>query len=125
MKDEWLRRAAFPARLTIKPCSNLIEKDQDKQMSTTGFHRLEEGATGYYRIQVKGNLHENWSEWFGGLSIELEDLQDGSKATILQGSIKDQAALRGILVNLLDLNLVLVSIQQIQAPLEAKDVPNE
>jgi hypothetical protein len=73
-----------------------------------------------YQVKVKGHLHEKWVDWFGGLKIESERTPDGSNITVLQGSIKDQAALRGILVKLLDLNLVLISVQQVQASLEEK-----
>jgi len=69
----------------------------------------------FYQIKVKGELHQKWSEWLGGLKIESERQPDGSKITILQGAIQDQAAMRGILIKLLDLNLVLISVQQMPA----------
>ena len=67
----------------------------------------------YYQIIVKGYLHAKWSDWFDGLTVTSERMPDGSPITLLTGSLKDQAALRGILVKLWDLNLVLISVQQL------------
>lgn len=66
-----------------------------------------------YRIVVRGHLHEKWADWFSGLTITSEDLPDGSSITHLMGALKDQAALRGVLIKLWDLNLVLISVQQV------------
>lgn len=57
-------------------------------------------------IHIKGNLISQWSEWFGGLSIEAA----GPDETILRGTVADQAALYGIIARLRDLGLVLVSV---------------
>ncbi len=38
-----------------------------------------------YQIRVKGHLGPQWSEWFGGLSITLEDNGD----TLLTGPVVD------------------------------------
>jgi hypothetical protein len=74
-----------------------------------------------YQIRVKGNLPENWSEWFGDLAIETKRAPDGSNTTVLQGALADQAALRGILIKLLDLNLVLISVQQVHPLIEIQE----
>jgi hypothetical protein len=66
-----------------------------------------------YRIVVKGTLDETWSDWFEGLS--LVSLERGE--TLLTGPIVDQAALYGILWKLRDLNLTLLSVASIEAPL--------
>jgi hypothetical protein len=70
-----------------------------------------------YQIVVQGSLHHKWSDWFGGLQIRSQKTPDGSQVTILEGALQDQAALRGILIKLLDLNLVLISVQQNHARL--------
>lgn len=46
-----------------------------------------------YRIKIKGHLDRRWTEWFGGLSITLED----NGETLLTGQVADQAALYGLL----------------------------
>jgi hypothetical protein len=56
-------------------------------------------------IRVKGQIDENWSEWFAGLEIAHTDQDE----TILTGDVVDQAALYGLLARLRDLGLPLVS----------------
>ncbi len=31
---------------------------------------------GLYEIRIKGHLHDRWTDWFGGLTISLEDNGD-------------------------------------------------
>ena len=62
--------------------------------------------SGLYEILIKGHLDDRWSDWFGGLTILLEE--DGN--TLLTGSVVDQAALHGLLKNVRDLGMPLVSV---------------
>ncbi len=62
-----------------------------------------------YRIRVEGKLDEGWSDWFDGMTLTLE-----SDITTLTGAVADQAALRGILTKILDLNLTLISVNRIE-----------
>ena len=57
-------------------------------------------------IRVKGQIDEQWSEWFEGLSVA--HTEDGE--TVLTGSVADQAALHGLLAKLRDLGLSLMSV---------------
>jgi len=57
-------------------------------------------------IRIKGSIKQQWSEWFGGLSINHSDLDE----TILTGLVPDQAALYGIISRLRDLGLELTSV---------------
>ncbi len=59
-----------------------------------------------YQIRIKGQLDPQWAEWFGGLSITLEE--DGN--TLLTGEVVDQAALHGLLKIVRDLGMPLVSV---------------
>lgn len=59
-----------------------------------------------YKIKIKGYLEGHWADWMGGLSI-THDLQGNS---LLTGFIPDQAALHGILAQIRDLGLTLISI---------------
>lgn len=61
-----------------------------------------------YRISVEGILDPAWNEWFNGLNITTE--QGHIPTTTLSGPISDQAALRGILNKLWDLNLTLIAV---------------
>jgi hypothetical protein len=66
-----------------------------------------------YRITVEGAINSSWSEWFGNLQLVSKKTTDGMQITILNGKIADQAALRGLLNRLWDLNMILVSIHQV------------
>ncbi|HKQ06929.1 MAG TPA: hypothetical protein VJ464_17500 [Blastocatellia bacterium] len=59
-----------------------------------------------YQIRVKGHLGSQWKDWFGGLSVTLED----NGETLLTGPVADQAALHGLLRKVRDLGIPLVSV---------------
>jgi len=59
-----------------------------------------------YEIRLKGHLGADWSDWFEGLTITLEE--DGN--TLLTGAVIDQAALHGLLKKVRDLGMPLLSV---------------
>lgn len=60
----------------------------------------------HYEIKIRGHLDTGWSAWFAGLTLtHLE-----GDATLLSGSLPDQAALHGLLERIRDLNLTLISV---------------
>jgi hypothetical protein len=63
-----------------------------------------------YQIRIKGQLDSQWTDWFGGLTITLEDNGD----TLLTGSVVDQAALHGLLKKVRDLGMPLVSVSPVE-----------
>jgi hypothetical protein len=69
----------------------------------------EDGVQGY-TIIFKGRLDESWRSWFQDLEIAHDLDESGEAVTILSGKVDDQAALRGIINKLWDLNLRLISI---------------
>jgi len=64
-----------------------------------------------YRIYVKGFLDESWSDRFSGLQIENQTSSTGSPTTILQGTLLDQAQLLGVLSNLYEMHMSLISLE--------------
>lgn len=65
-----------------------------------------------YQIRVKGHLDCKWADWFGSLTITLEE----NGETLLTGPVADQAALYGLLKKARNLGLTLVSINQVNHP---------
>ena len=63
-----------------------------------------------YQIRIKGHLSDQWTGWFEGLTITLEE--DGD--TLLTGPVVDQAALFGLLKKVRDLGMPLVSIHYVE-----------
>ena len=62
-----------------------------------------------YQIKVPGELDESWSDWIGGMTIEVEREGEGLPVTTLTGSL-DQAALHSVLRRLYSLGLPLISV---------------
>jgi hypothetical protein len=71
-----------------------------------------------YQIRISGHLGREWTDWFEGLTITLEE--DGD--TLLTGPVVDQSALHGLLKKVRDLGMPLVSVSPVK-PGQA-DVPD-
>jgi hypothetical protein len=65
-----------------------------------------------YQIRLEGHLGPQWADWFGGLSITVEDNGD----TLLTGPVVDQAALHGLLRKVRDLGIPLISAIRVNPP---------
>ena len=63
-----------------------------------------------YQIRIKGHLGSQWTDWFEGLNITLEE--DGD--TLLTGPVIDQAVLHGLLKKVSDLGMPLVSVSPLE-----------
>ncbi len=72
-----------------------------------------------YQIRIKGHLGRQWADWFGGLTITLED--NGN--TLLTGPVADQAALHGLLRRVRDLGTPLLSVNRVKP--ELAEGPNQ
>jgi len=78
---------------------------------------LQEDAGTIYVIKIKDHLEEHWSDWLGGLDIT----RDEHGYSLLTGIVADQAALHGILNQIRDLGLTLISISPQVVTGERKD----
>ena len=63
-----------------------------------------------YQIRIKGHLGQQWTDWFEGLTITLQE--DGD--TLLTGPVVDQAALHGLLKRVRDLGMPLLSVNCVE-----------
>jgi hypothetical protein len=75
-------------------------------MSNTPNLKIDQGQPLIYQIRLKGHLGPQWTEWFDGLTITLENNGD----TLLTGPVTDQAALHSLLKKVRDLGLPLLSV---------------
>jgi hypothetical protein len=69
-------------------------------------------GSSHYQIIVEGELGVSWSEWLGDAVLESHYQANGSQKTTILGAVPDQAALRGLLNKIWDLNLTLISVNK-------------
>ena len=65
-----------------------------------------------YQIRIKGHLGPRWTDWFGDVTITLED----NGETLLTCPVVDQAALHGLLRKIRDLGMPLISAIRVNPP---------
>ena len=63
-----------------------------------------------YEIRIKGHLGQQWTDWFEGLTIRLQENGD----TLLTGLVVDQAALYGLLKKVRDLGMPLLAVNRVE-----------
>lgn len=61
-----------------------------------------------YHIRLRGQLDSEWGDWFGGVTVTSAD--DGT--TLLICEVIDQASLHGLLRQIRDLGLPLLSVNR-------------
>ena len=66
-------------------------------------------TTTTYKVQVQGELDQ---DWFNGLEVTVTNIGDRPPLTTITVPVADQAALRGLLCKLWDLNLTLIFVQR-------------
>ena len=71
---------------------------------------IEKAQPMVYQIRIKGHLGREWTDWFEGLAIQLQD----NGETLLTGPVVDQAALHGLLRKVRDLGMPLISVMRVQ-----------
>jgi hypothetical protein len=73
--------------------------------------RLEPDQPTIYQIRIKGHLSQQWTDWFVGLTITLEENGD----TLLTGPVVDQPALHGLLKRVRDLGMPLLTVNRLES----------
>jgi len=67
-----------------------------------------------YQIRVLGELDKKWSDRLGGMSITINRQDKQESVTILVGTLRDQAALAGVLCTLYELHYPVLSVQRLK-----------
>src|SRR2546423_15177357 len=82
---------------------------RDRVMSNEINSEIDPGQPTVYQIRIKGHLGRQWTDWFEGLTLTLED----NGETLLTGPVVDQAALHGLLKKVRDLAMPLLSVMRV------------
>ena len=60
----------------------------------------------HVEIKAKGHLDQDWASWLEGFTFTYS----AENETVLTGSVKDQAALYGLIAKLRDLGVILLEV---------------
>lgn len=63
-----------------------------------------------YKIKIRGQLKEKWADWLDGQMVKIDSPGDGCSDATIYLVVPDQAALRGALNKIWDLNLTLLAV---------------
>lgn len=77
--------------------------------SNTGSQKTDPTQARDYHIRIEGHLGADWADWFGGLTLTLDE----NGETLITAPALDQAALHGLLKRMRDLGLTLISVNQV------------
>ena len=99
----------------------LNEQQQGKVTPDSCGSETDPGQSTVYQIRLKSHLGSDWTDWFEGLTITLEDNGD----MLLTGPVVDQAALHGLLKKVRDLGIPLLSVNRVEPCSEPSRVANE
>ena len=108
-----------PCSWLYLPCTaidiSLAWRDQQSMVRGHEMSLSRSNPHAVYEIRVQGELDLGWENWVTGLAVALVYDSEHGASTSFIGPVEDQAALRGILCNLWDLNLTLLSVRRISA----------
>ena len=66
-----------------------------------------------YCITVSGLISRSWSKWFSGFNISYANKRNGEKISNIIGYVRDQSELLGLIKRISELNLSIISINEI------------
>lgn len=67
-----------------------------------------------YRIVVKGTVPESWADRLAGMEITSGKKGEPQQRSTLEGILRDQSELNGVLETLYRLQLTIVSVEQLK-----------
>ena len=68
-----------------------------------------------YQVRLQGQISADWSDWLSDLVVIAEG-HSPAAVTTLTGTVKDQAALFGLLSFIRDLGVALISVNYLPDP---------
>ena len=68
-----------------------------------------------YRIRVAGRVDPRWSDYLQGMTVSVIEENNKKTVTELAGLLPDQAALMGVLLQLYNRNIPLLSVECVGA----------
>lgn len=66
-----------------------------------------------YEIKIRGQLKSKWAGWLNG-EVKFQNTDEDPDETTIHLPLPDQAALRGVLNKMWDLNLILISVNLVE-----------
>jgi len=75
---------------------------------------VEFGGPATYRIVVQGVVNQDWADRLAGLKISTVSRGDHSAHSTLEGPIRDQAELSGVLETLYGLHLPILTVEKVE-----------
>ena len=71
------------------------------------------GGPATYRVVIQGTVSEAWHRRLGGMEVATSSPGSGEPRTILEGRLRDQAALHGLLETLYALHLPILEVTKV------------
>jgi len=87
-------------------CLRMNRSAQNRSKSNTSSQKTGPTQARGYQIRIEGHLGADWADWFGELSLTLDE----NGETLITAPALDQAALHGLLKKVRNLGLTLVSV---------------
>ena len=81
-------------------------------MTTPGAGKDEFGSATNYRIEIRGVLGQDWEGRLASMTINVEESGGAPPRTVLEGPIRDQAELNGVLDTLYGLHMTILSVER-------------
>ena len=71
------------------------------------------GGPAIYRVVIQGAVSEDWHRRLGGMEVTTSSPESDEPRTILEGRLRDQAALHGLLETLYALHLPILEVTKL------------
>lgn len=82
-------------------------------METSTKRKYKFDSPGAYRIRVEGHIGDEMSDQLNGMVITRAFTSDKNPMTILVGQLRDLAALAGVLNELYEMHLTLITVESL------------